>query len=202
MRKLVPQRPSPALVVACIALLVALGGTSVAAVNALAPNSVGTLQLQNEAVTSAKVRDFSLRGGDFRPGTLLRGARGPAGPAGRAGTTGPAGAPGGTGPAGAQGPAGVIGAITVRNAAVTIDDSTPTNGQYVTRVVDKSCESGERAISGGAGWSDDNNDLELTTVWLRPIVDLSNVVVGFSAKGGNDSGNSSTFTVYVLCYKA
>ena len=42
MRTLIAHRPSPAMVVACIALLVALGGTSVAAVNAIAPNSIGT----------------------------------------------------------------------------------------------------------------------------------------------------------------
>ena len=41
MHRLVEHRPSPAMVVACIALLVALGGTSIAAVSALAPNSVG-----------------------------------------------------------------------------------------------------------------------------------------------------------------
>ena len=38
MRKLL-RRPSPAMIVACIALLVALGGTSVAAVNQLARNT-------------------------------------------------------------------------------------------------------------------------------------------------------------------
>lgn len=37
-------RPSPAMVVACLALLVALSGTSIAAVSALPPNSVGTVQ--------------------------------------------------------------------------------------------------------------------------------------------------------------
>ena len=44
MRTLIAHRPSPAMIVACIALLVALGGTSVAAVTALAPGSVGTAQ--------------------------------------------------------------------------------------------------------------------------------------------------------------
>ena len=42
MRTLLAQRPSPAMVVACLALLVALSGTGIAAVSALAPNSVGT----------------------------------------------------------------------------------------------------------------------------------------------------------------
>lgn len=182
------------MVVACLALVIALGGTGYAAVS-LPRNSVGTLQLQAGAVTSAKVQDFTLRRSDLRPGTLLRGARGPQGP------PGPTGAPGPAGPAGAAGPAGTIGAITVRTGEVNIDDSSPTNGQYVTRSVDRRCESGERAISAGTSWSDDANDRELVTVWIRPLIE-NNVVVGYSGKGGNDSGNSSTFTVYVLCYRA
>ena len=48
------HRPSPALVVATIALLVALSGTAYAAVT-LAPNSVGTAQLKNGAVTLTKI---------------------------------------------------------------------------------------------------------------------------------------------------
>ncbi|HZG35112.1 MAG TPA: hypothetical protein VEY87_04630, partial [Gaiellaceae bacterium] len=53
------RRPSPALVVACVALLVALSGTGYAAV-ALPRNSVGTPQLKDGAVTSLKVRNGSL----------------------------------------------------------------------------------------------------------------------------------------------
>jgi|SRR5579859_2459716 len=47
-------RPSPALVVAVLALLIALSGTAYAAVT-LAPNSVGTAQLKNGAVTLTKI---------------------------------------------------------------------------------------------------------------------------------------------------
>jgi len=58
-------------VVACIALAVALAPASYATVSQLVPtNSVGTPQLQNEAVTSNKVRDFSLRAWDFKKGDL------------------------------------------------------------------------------------------------------------------------------------
>ena len=74
--------PSPAIVIAMIALFAALAGTSYAA---LARNSVGTLQ----------VKDRSLLAKDFKTGQLPRGATGapgPAGPAGPAGPTGPAGA--------------------------------------------------------------------------------------------------------------
>ena len=47
--------PSPAMIVACVALFVALGGTSYAAVT-LAANSVGTKQIKNSAVTAAKIK--------------------------------------------------------------------------------------------------------------------------------------------------
>ena len=48
-------RPSPALVVASIGLLVALGGTSIAAITNVPLLSVGTPQLKGNAVTSSKV---------------------------------------------------------------------------------------------------------------------------------------------------
>jgi hypothetical protein len=82
MRRL-QRRPSPALVVAVVALLVGLCGTGVAAVSvALPPGSVGTAQLKKGAVVSSKVRDRSLRSVDFATGQLPKGATGPAGPPG------------------------------------------------------------------------------------------------------------------------
>jgi hypothetical protein len=74
-------RPSPAMVIACFALLVVLGGTSYAAVQALPRNSVTTVQ----------VKDRSLLARDFRAGQLPRGPQGPPGPAGPQGPAGPAG---------------------------------------------------------------------------------------------------------------
>ena len=74
--------PSPATAIASVALLLALGGTGIAAVTALPRNSVGTPQLRAGAVTSAKVRNGSLLGVDFRPGALPVGPAGPQGPAG------------------------------------------------------------------------------------------------------------------------
>ena len=92
-------KASPAMVVACLALLVALTGTSVAAVTQLVPrNSVGTAQLRSNAVTSAKVRNGSLLRADFRRGQIPAGPRGPAGPAGTAGAAGAAGPAGPAGP--------------------------------------------------------------------------------------------------------
>ncbi len=53
--------PSPAIVVSMIALFVALGGTSYAAITSLPANSVGTRQLKNGAVTATKISS-SARG--------------------------------------------------------------------------------------------------------------------------------------------
>jgi hypothetical protein len=51
--------PSPAMIVACVALFVAMGGTSYAAVT-LAANSVGTKQLKSGAVTTAKIKSGAV----------------------------------------------------------------------------------------------------------------------------------------------
>src|ERR671925_558240 len=67
-------RPSPAMVVACLALLIALGGTSYAAIQALPRNSVTTVQVKNG----------SLLARDFRRGQIPRGPAGPQGPPGSA----------------------------------------------------------------------------------------------------------------------
>ncbi len=65
------RRPSAAMVVACIALTVALAPASYATVSQLMPvDSVGTAQLKMDAVTSNKVRDFSLRKWDFKKSDL------------------------------------------------------------------------------------------------------------------------------------
>ena len=196
MRKLL-RRSSPAMVVACLALLVALGGTSMAAVNQLGRNTVGPLQLRtgavtnpklrNNAVNSAKVAPRSLLRSDFAPGQLPAGPTGPQGPAGPAG------------PAGAAGPAGVIGAITVRSQSVSIADATD-NDVFTSAELTSSCSWNERAISGGTGWSDSDPTLELFTGRLTPVLNPTNQVVGFRAAGLNDSGQTSAFTVYALCY--
>ena len=70
--------------IAIIALFVALGGTSYAAI-ALPKNSVGTAQLKKNAVTTAKVKNGSLVKADFKAGQLPAGAQGIQGPKGDAG---------------------------------------------------------------------------------------------------------------------
>jgi hypothetical protein len=69
MRRRLLRRPSPALVVACLALAVSLGGTSYAAF-VLPANSVGTVQLKAGAVVSGKVRNGTLLLADVQAGQL------------------------------------------------------------------------------------------------------------------------------------
>jgi hypothetical protein len=73
------------------------------------------------------------------------------------------------------------------------------NGTYDTATVTVNCNQGEKAISAGTGWSDDAADRELWVQRLTPLI-TNGAVTGYRATGGNDSGNSSTFTLYVLCY--
>jgi hypothetical protein len=69
MKLLTSLRPSPAMVVACIALAVALGGTSYAAIT-LPKNSVGPKQLKKNAVTPVKVRANAITSPKVASNTL------------------------------------------------------------------------------------------------------------------------------------
>jgi hypothetical protein len=75
-------RPSPAMVVAVVALFVALGGGAYAAFR-LPANSVGSKQLKRHAVTPTKVAPATVR--------LFRGQTGDRGVQGLKGDTGPTG---------------------------------------------------------------------------------------------------------------
>ncbi len=89
----VRTRLSYANVTATLALFIALGGASYAAVR-LPANSVGSRQLRANAVTSAKVKDRSLRVGDLSAAAAqaLKGAKGDPGAQGPPGpATGAAG---------------------------------------------------------------------------------------------------------------
>lgn len=101
-------RPSPSLVVAAVAIVLASVGSATAA----------------SLITGAQIRDGSLSGADIRDGSIAktdlatsaraaatrRGPRGPRGPRGLPGVVGPAGAPGATGAAGPAGAPGAAGA--------------------------------------------------------------------------------------------
>jgi hypothetical protein len=121
--------------IALLALFVALGGTSYAAMQ-LPRNSVGSKQIRESAVNSKKVRDGSLRARDFARGQLPGGqasAPGAVGPQGPRGEQGPAGSQGERGETGLRGPSAgfagdVVGGMTDRpggadlSVVATIED--------------------------------------------------------------------------------
>ena len=140
MRRISFRRPSPALVLAAIALGVALSGTSYATVLNVPRNSVGTPQLRNSAVTarklapnavtSATVRNRSLLRADFAAGPASGRADRPQGPAGPAGPAGAAGAPG--------------------MSQVERVEFTSTSNSTSTKTAQMACPTGKRLIGGGA----------------------------------------------------
>ena len=64
------RRPSPALIIACLALFVALGGTGYAAI-VLPKNSVGAKQIRTGGVTSSEIRNSTTRSRDIAQNTIL-----------------------------------------------------------------------------------------------------------------------------------
>ena len=77
------RRISPAMIVALIALMFSLAGTSYA-VTQLPNNSVGTVQIKNSAVTSKKIKDGSVAPVDLTAAAkaTLQGAKGDTGATG------------------------------------------------------------------------------------------------------------------------
>src|SRR5438128_360693 len=98
MRYIKNLSPSPALIVALVALMAALGGT------AIARTLVTGKDIANDAITSRHVKDGSLTSADLSPRMRAAMSRRASQPT--AGPQGPAGPKGPQGPAGPQGPKG------------------------------------------------------------------------------------------------
>lgn len=77
-------------VISTLCLFMLLGGGAYAAKNALAPNSVGTKQLKNNAVIGKKIKKGTIDASKLTPAavTTLKGTKGDAGPAGAQGPQG------------------------------------------------------------------------------------------------------------------
>ncbi len=214
------RMPSAAMVVACIGLTVALGGTGLAAGSAVPKNSVGTAQLKNNAVTAAKIASNGVTSAKIAANAvgsakIANGAVGNAKLASNAVTGSKVVgnaitsskvenqsllaedfAPGQLpkGPPGPQGPPGKMGKLTLRSASASIAK----NNSSELRAT---CNSGEQAVSGGATW-ENKGDLNETLVYSGPAYDSSKgIATGWVARGRNQTGGSQTFVVQVLCDK-
>jgi hypothetical protein len=191
---------SPALVIACLALLAAVGGTGYAAM-ALPPGSVGTKQLKNGAVVASKVKPRSLLARNFKPGQLPRGRPGPQGAQGLTGAAGPQG-PGG--PAGAKGDPATRLFGTVRNndnddevtlgpssGLLDADKQQGQEGRYLLTFNQDINNCAVLAMSGGTGGDIVNGTVSAAATSPR------NVTVQTFDSMGNHSERD--FTVAVFC---
>jgi hypothetical protein len=201
MSSLFRRRPSPAMVVASLGLLVALGGTSFAAVT-LPRNSVGNAQLRDSSVTSTKVKNFSLRRVDFASGQLPAGPRGGVGPAGPAGSPGAQGATGPSGPSGPSGASGSSGPAGAANAkvsgAVLAVGAGGSAGTFVN------CPAGQRAVGGGAALDGSAASGDAVTYSYPAASGGAKVSTGatpaaWAAAMHNGGGSTRNLTVYAVC---
>lgn len=146
------------------ALVFAMAGTSYAVT--VANNSVGSPQIKRgavansdlraNAVTSAKVRNGSLRAVDFAANQLPRGATG------ATGQQGPQGIPG------TPGATGTTGAATVQMTTAPADLANGANQSYSAF-----CLPGQQAIAGG-GRGDDTLSEETILTNTRPAISAGN----------------------------
>ena len=144
------RRPSPAMIVACLALAVSLSGVGYAT-TALPRNSVGAVQIKKDAIVSLKVKDGTLLAADFKPGEIPAGdagAVGAAGPAGPKGDRGDKGAKGDKGSKGNKGDPGLPGPPGTSGYSVSQAVSGPLTMHAFTTVT-AVCSSGK--VVGGGG---------------------------------------------------
>jgi hypothetical protein len=184
MKAILKRLTTPAMLVACVALAVSLGGVSYAA-GVLPKNSVGTAQLKKEAVTASKLRTNTVTGAKVKNRTLtaadFTAGQFPAGPQGTSGPQGPKGDPGTQGPKGDKGdtgPAGVGGYQIVSNS-----DSLAAGGSLHLVA---SCPAGKKALGGGyssgaALATERSYPVDDGTAWDIFVNDTDNVAQGVAA---------------------
>jgi hypothetical protein len=160
------------MVVAFVALLVALAGTSYAAIQ-LPANSVGTKQLKKNAVTGKKVKNRSLRAVDFAAGQLPRGPKGDQGLQGVQGPQGPKCEKGDPAP----------------TPVITTRDGTTESGDAAAF-----CEPGEVALGAGGTPAVDGY---LTD--SEPDASDGEIPTGRFASAAKSDGTASDVTAWVIC---
>jgi hypothetical protein len=167
-------RPSPALVVALIALFVALTGTAVAA--GIVPHA----KFADKAKTASNALKLQ---GKTAAQVAAKAPRGPAGPVGPAGTPGAVGATGPAGPALASAAALVV--------YKTAPWSLPGNAGNDFTVT---CDSGQKVLSGGF----DNPVGDAISIDTRPTPDGASWKIFL---GNLSSSVTASGTLYATCLK-
>jgi hypothetical protein len=182
---------------AFLALFIALGGTSYAALR-IPANSVGTKQIVNKAVTLRKI--------DIAAQRALRGQTGSVGLQGSPGVAGVAGVPGKTGSPGVNGTNGKNGTngatkVVVRTGSASISAGTLGDAQA-------NCNAGEHATGGGEFVSVNSGSIDETIRFSAPSLQSSQFVQpaaagdapnAWAVEVANNAGTARTLNVYVVC---
>lgn len=176
MRRLA-HRPSPAMIIAVIALIAAMSGNAVAdGVHAVAA------KLKKGAVTSREIKDGSVRLADInkKDRATLKGAKGATGATGAAGAAGATGAKGATGDIGAtgtQGPKGEIGPSNVFEATRNSDGGFSDGTQH-TLITLPNLAAGDYLLTARAGLSNTSPPAS------GSVIDCDLLVAGVSVTDG------------------
>jgi len=206
-------QPTPAFVVAIIALLVSMSGTAVA-VTALAPNSVKSKHIVNgqvkakdlgsDSVRGAKVLDASLTGADVADGSLAGADVTDASLAGADVTDESL-----TGAdvqddslTGADVNESTLQGVMASRVRMVVTQGLPTQGgqEFVA-----SCAANEKAIGGGGAWiqaatgTPTQLEAPITASMPDPAIPAADGATGWRAAGRNLSGQDRILRVYAVC---
>jgi hypothetical protein len=175
-------RPSPGLVVACIALIVALGGTGYAALK-LPANSVGAKQLKKGAVVRAKIKNGAVDASKLAPNSV----------GGASINESALGIVPAASNATHAGAAAALDKITYKSADATIPVA-PSSTEISFTTLDVNCDAGQHPLGAGIREGDLVNEL---------ILDAQVSPAGYEFRIANfDTAAAHSFTGTVTCITA
>ena len=187
---------------ATIALFIALGGSSYAAVRLgansvrsreIARNAVKGSEIASSAVGSAEVRNASLQPVDF--------AKLPTGPKGDKGATGPRGTRGPQGDIGPIGLTGPPGTSAATNVLVRLGPPVDVAAGG-TQAIATLCEAGEKAVGGGVSHVDATvaSFVQVTSSYPTPNV-AGSTPTSWTVEVYNQAANPASvqFQGYAVC---
>jgi hypothetical protein len=175
-----PYIPSPALMVAVIALLDAVSGTAYAALS-IPANSIGTKQLKNDAVTRTKLAANAVVGSKIAPGSLTASSIAPNSLTGADINVGTLG----TVPSAASAPLAKVQIVTA--VGTSGDGSVDTNYTSATAT----CPSGMYVLGGGVRLGDEADQ------FVNDAYPSANNA--FTTDVANVGAGTPSFTAYAIC---
>ena len=192
-------------VVSVIALFVALGGSSYAAIKVTGKNvtdsSLTGKDVRNSSLRGVDVKNGSLLTADFGPGQLPAGAQGPQGPKGDQGIQGDPGIQGAKGDKGDQGSQGAQGPPGfsdqfVAEASVSWPVATSAQPNAQARTV--TCPDPTTKVMGGGYWFNESYSTWAKVIESRPLIAGTGWLVTI-----RNEGNSLPIpgAVYAVCVR-